>query len=169
MISRESVLSRLPAYRDEWVLINANQYVKDIMREIGETHTLYKGLYDQFSYLFYTTDPITITESLYRFCKNNIRYSEESVNFQSSAVPQGILTRSKGDCKHYAIFNAGVISSLNRCYGCCFDASFMFVGYRRAAEPYHVFVRVGNGDYDVWLDPTPGSGSVPTLVIEKPL
>lgn len=164
------VLSRLPQYRDEWELIKNTQYVPDIIKEVCAAHRLFAHYYDQFSYLFYTTDPEQLGEALHRFCKNYISYREESVEYQTSAIPQGILERGWGDCKHYALFNAGVIGSLNRLYGCCFDAAFYFAGYRGAQEPYHVFVSIQeSADSEIWIDPTPGSGGTPTLLIEKPV
>jgi hypothetical protein len=171
MVTAEQVLSRLPPYQDEWRLIKERQYVPDIITEICAAHRLYRHYYDRFSDLFYSRDPERVTEWLYGFCKNNIQYCEESVEFQTSAIPQGILTRGKGDCKHFALFNAGVIGSLNRLYGCCFDADFYFAGYRRAVEPYHVYVSVWDSDFngEIWLDPTPGSGGTPSVLIEKPV
>lgn len=169
MVTADQVLSRLPPYRDEWELINKQQYVNDIIKEICTTHSLYGCYYDMFSDLFYSSNPDVVTESLYRFCKNNIKYKEESVERQTSSVPQGILYRGYGDCKHYSLFNAGVIGSLNRLYGCCFDAAFYFAGYRRASEPYHVYVSVMDSADEIWLDPTPGSGGTPTLLIDKPV
>ena len=170
MVTSEAVLSRLPAYVDDWELIKPNQYVPDIIKEVCTAHRLFADSYDQFSYMFYTTDPDTLGEVLYRFCKHYISYQEESAKRQTSAVPQGILTRGFGDCKHYALFNAGVIASLNRLYGCCFDAAFVFAGYKGATEPYHVFVSVADSvDSEIWIDPTPGSGGIPSLMIEKPV
>lgn len=169
-VSREIVLSRLPPYQDKWGLITAEQYVPDIIKEIGTAHRLYGSYYDCFSYLFYSRNPDVVTESLYRFCKNYITYREETVDIQTSALPTGILTRGYGDCKHYALFNAGVIGSLNRLYGCCFAADYCFAGYEGAKEPYHVYVSVTDSELsEIWLDPTPGSGSIPTLLIKKPV
>lgn len=167
MMSSELILSRLPAYRDEWKLINANQYVPDIMEEIVAAHALYGCYYDQFCGLFYTGNAATLCESLYQFCKENIAYQEESVEAQTSALPTGILVRGHGDCKHYALFNAGVIDALNRVYGCSFEWAFMFAGYKGATEPYHVFVKVNDHGTDIWLDPTPGYGGEPSVLIER--
>lgn len=170
MVTSTQILSHLPGYRDQWELITENQYVPDIIREVCTAHRLYGTYYDQFAYMFYTTDPGVLTETLYRFCKNNIDYREETVEYQTSALPTGILIRGYGDCKHFALFNAGVIASLNRLYGCGFDAAFYFAGYKKATEPYHVYVAVRDGsDSEIWLDPTPGSGGMPTLLIEKPV
>lgn len=167
MVTAEQVLSRLPPNRNELELIKDKQYVPDIIQEVCTAHRLYGKYYDMFSDLFYSCDPETVTEQLYWFCKQNITYSEEDIDFQSSSVPQGILSRGKGDCKYFALFNAGVIGSLNRLYGCSFDAAFYFAGYRRAKEPYHVYVAVVDRGNEIWLDPTPGNGGTPTVLIAE--
>lgn len=169
VVSANAVLSRLPPYEDKWELIKKDQYVPDIISEVSTAHKIFAGYYDQFADLFYDADPLVVADSLYAFCKENIQYREEDVNFQTSALPTGILYRGYGDCKHYALFTAGVIGSLNRLYGCCFNAEFCFVGYRGATEPYHVFVSVKDSDVDIWVDPTPGSGGTPTLMVKKPV
>lgn len=168
--SPSKILARLPPYRDEWVLITEEQYVPDIIKEIGAAHRLYGRYYDMFSYMFYTTDPDQLASELYRFCKENIAYVEESKDVQTSALPAGILERGYGDCKHYALFTAGVIGSLNRLYNCCFVAYYYFAAYKEGAEePYHVYVSLYDGDTEIWIDPTPGSGGTPTLIKKKPV
>lgn len=169
MVTREMVLDRLPPFRDEWLLVTPDQYVPDIIRDISHRHRQYGRYYDLFSYLFYTTDAGLLTETLYDFCKSYIDYREEKKEMQTTAVPQGILSRGYGDCKHFALFNAGVVASLNRVCGCCFEGSFMFVGYEGAKEPYHVFVRVldRGSDTDIWIDPTPGSSGGLISVVEE--
>jgi hypothetical protein len=168
MVTPELILSHLPRYRDEWELIKKRQYVPDIVKEVCAAHVLFAPYYDQFSYLFYSDDPDRVCEELHRYCKNFIEYKEEPIEIQTSALPTGIVYNGVGDCKHFALFNAGVISSLNRLYGCCFDAVFVFAGYRGATEPHHVFVAVRDSDEtEIWLDPTPGSGGTPTLFVEK--
>ncbi len=168
MVTPSLILSHLPPYRDQWELIKKRQYVPDIITEVCTAHALFAPYYDQFSYLFYTNDPDELCEALHRFCRNYIRYAEESIETQTSALPTGILTTGVGDCKHFSLFNAGVISSLNRLYGCRFEAAFVFAGYRGAGEPHHVFVAVMESeDSEIWLDPTPGGGGTPTLIIEK--
>jgi len=172
MITADMVISRLPAYQDEWEVIAETQYVPDIIREVCAAHKMFGAYYDRFSDLFYNCDPHVVADDLYDFCKKYLTYKEEPVKRQTSALPTGILHRGyvtgEGvDCKHYALFCAGVISSLNRLYNCCFDAEFLFVAYGKASEPYHVFVRLKGEDCDIWIDPTPGSGGTPSLVIEK--
>lgn len=169
MVTADNILSRLPPYWDEWELIKNKQFVPDIINEVCYAHQLYEWYYDAFSFYFYDPDPLIVADRLYSFCKQYINYREESVDVQTSGIPTGILYRGYGDCKHYALFNAGVIGSLNRLYDCCFDASFYFVGYGRAEEPYHVYVSIADGDQEIWLDPTPGSGGIPTLIVRKPV
>lgn len=171
MITPEKILLRLPPYLDEWELVTQTQYVPDIIKEVCTAHTLFESHYDKFSDLFYDTDATVVTNRLHEFCKRYIRYQEESVKMQTSAIPAGILYRGYGDCKHYSLFCAGVLGSLNRLYGCCFVSAFYFAGYRRAKEPYHVFVSVVDSanDTEIWLDPTPGSGGIPTLIVAKPV
>lgn len=167
MVTRNQILQMLPLYQDDWTLVTPEQFVPDIIKEICKAHSLYGDYYDRFSYLFYSANPATVADRLYSFCKNYIGYREESKDRQTSALPTGILHRGYGDCKHYALFCAGVIGSLNRLYGCCFEAFFLFVGYGKAKEPYHVYVSVLDGDWEVWLDPTPGSGGTPSLIVSK--
>ena len=169
MVTPDMILRRLPPYQDDWELVVKEQYVRDIVKEICTAHRLYADFYDKFSDLFYNTDPETVADRLYSFCKNYISYREESKEDQTSALPTGILHRGYGDCKHYALFSAGVIGSLNRLYDCCFEAYYYFVGYRGAEEPYHVFVSIVDSDKEIWLDPTPGSGGTPTLIVPKPI
>jgi hypothetical protein len=174
MVTPDMILARLPPYQDEWALIKQTQYVPDIISEVVKAHVLFRGYYDRFADLFYNTDPGTVTNELYDFCHRYLSYKEEPVKRQTSALPTGIIYRGyitgEGvDCKHYSLFNAGVLGSLNRLYNCCFEGRFLFVGYGRAKEPYHVFVSVQDSETDIWLDPTPGSGGTPTLVVSKPL
>jgi hypothetical protein len=176
MVTPEMILHTLPPYWDEWKVVKETQYVPDIIQEIVTVHKLFGRFYDKFSYLFYTTDPAVLADNLFEFCRHYLHYKEEPVKRQTSAIPAGIIERGYVtgdgvDCKHYALFSAGVIGSLNRLYNCCFEAEFCFVGYRRAKEPYHVFVSITDSaeDCDIWIDPTPGSGGTPTLFIEKPI
>lgn len=172
MVTPDMILARLPSYRDEWELVTSRQYVPDIINEVCQAHRLFGWCYDRFADLFLNTDPLKVADNLYDFCHRYLVYKEESVKVQTSSIPTGIIERGyvtgQGvDCKHYALFCAGVISSLNRLYNCCFEAAFMFVGYDGATEPYHVFVKVKDADFDIWLDPTPGSGGTPSIVQEK--
>jgi len=173
MVTPEMVLTRLPASLGEYELLKERQYVPDIVSEVRKAHRMFGSFYDQFSYLFYNRNPGVVADNLYDFCRKYLRYKEEPKEFQSSLMPQGIIelgNQGKGvDCKHYALFIAGVLGSLNRLYDCCFEGYFYFVGYDGAREPYHVYVTVLDEKCEIWIDPTPGSGGTPSLIIAKPL
>ena len=168
-VTSDDILYKLPAFRDQWVVVNEDQYVSDIISEMMYMHRACEVYYDLFSYEFCTSDPDRIATKLYRFCRDNIEYKVETIKKQTTAVPQGILTRGYGDCKHYALINAGILSSLNRMYGYNFDWCYYFAGYDGATEPYHVFVAVYDYDADeeIWIDPTPGSGGTPSVLVGK--
>lgn len=174
MVTPDMILERLPPYEGVSRIITDKQYVPDIIREVCASHKLFGKYYDLFSDLFYSTDPMQVADELYEFCKEYLRYQEEPVGDQKTALPtaiveRGYVTGDGVDCKHYSLFCAGVISSLNRLYNCCFEAAFYFVGYGRAKEPYHVFVCMKGDSENIWIDPTPGSGGTPSIVIEKPV
>lgn len=167
-VTREKILRRLPAYEDKWQLIADKQYVPDIMNEIMTSHHLFSGYYDKFSSLFFCSSLNCLADSLYYFCRDNIRYKEETEKRQTTALPTGFLERGYGDCKHYALFCAGVIDSLNRTMGLGIDWWYYFAGYDGAKEPYHVFVAVRDKGEEIWIDPTPGAAeNYPTLLIKR--
>lgn len=167
MITSQEILELLPVYRDQWEVVKQRQYVKDIIREMLTAQRLFAPYYDCFSYLFYTPDTDKLARVLFNFCRDNIEYQEETEADQTSAIPAGILKRGYGDCKHYALFCAGVLGSLNRLYGCGLKWCFCFAAYNGSDEPYHVFVSLNDGQEDIWIDPTPGAGADPTLLIQK--
>lgn len=166
-VTANDVLLRLPPYEDKWQMIRDKQYVPDIINEIVTSHKLFGRYYDKFSSLFLAYEPASIAEKLFHFCKKNISYREETVDRQTSALPTGFLTRGYGDCKHFALFIAGVLASLNRLYDTGFDWCFYFDGYGDATEPFHVYVSLQDGGEEIWIDPTPGAGSELPTIHEK--
>lgn len=167
MVTPDDILATLPPDQGKWELIKRRQYVKDIVKEICTAQVMFSRYYDQFSYMFYTGDAEQTAEMLYQFCKRWIDYEEESVYQQTSSIPTGILERGYGDCKHYALFNGGVLGSLNRLYDAQIDWCYCFAGYNGAKEPYHVFIIIDYQGEELWLDPTPGSGGNPSVEIRK--
>lgn len=171
MVSKWQVLSRLPEYRDQWKIVVEDQYVPDIMAEIGRNQALFGKYYDTFSDLFLRDNVRDIANELYDFCDHNISYKEETVKVQSSALPTGMLLRGKGDCKHYALFIGGVLGSLNRLYNTGIKWRYNYAAYKKGEDvPYHVFVSAWDPERDeeLWIDPTPGSsGKTPTLLVTQ--
>lgn len=168
-MTRFDLLKLLPPNRDEWVVINKKQNVPDIIREVCQAHSSFKGLYDRIGYLFDVGSVKQICDGLYNFCKANISYVEESPEHQTTTVPQGLLSRGYGDCKHYASFCGGCLSAIARATGKKINWHYRFASYsifRRT--PYHVFVVVQDKGSEIWIDPTPGAADkYPVWVINK--
>lgn len=162
--SKDSILGALPDYRDEWALIHSDQSVGDIMHEVCEAHKEFAPYYDQIAGKFIDEDAEAVANKLYRFCKSNIHYREETEDEQSTSAPQGILTRGEGDCKHYAGMIAGVVDAMNRQGLTDIPWCYRFASYRLGSTtPHHVFAVLFDKDgSEIWVDPTPGSdGKLP--------
>jgi len=156
----EEILATLPPYQDKWVVITTRQSVRDIIRQMCEAHQSTAHYYDNFSMMFYAESPDDIAENIYWFCKDNIKYREEPEESQTSALPTGFLTRGYGDCKHYALFAAGILDSIARLTGMDIKWNYCFASYKEDEKtPYHVFVTVDTMTGPLWIDPTPGSDS----------
>jgi hypothetical protein len=76
--TRAALLEILPPYRDQWVLIDADQTVRDIIDEVLEAHKDFAPHYDLIAFAFDRDNIQDICSSLYWFCKNEIEYREES-------------------------------------------------------------------------------------------
>lgn len=163
------LLSALPPYRDEWVVITEEQGIDDIIDEILQAHRIFAPAYDKISSFFIDGSNQEITNRIYKFCKDNLHYREESEAEQSTMTPAGILIHGSDktggiDCKHYAGFIGGILDSLNR-HGKKIDWRYRFASYRLFDKnPHHVFIVVknggGDGDSETWIDPTPLSQSL---------
>src|SRR5689334_5376498 len=103
-VDRSFILGQLPKYRNEWVTVMQRQAVPDIMRSLFEAHRKFAAYYDSIGLFFEGNTLAQTCDNLYNFCKANIRYKEETIDWQSTALPTGILVRGYGDCKHYASF-----------------------------------------------------------------
>lgn len=169
-VDKSFILGQLPPYRNEWVTILQRQSVPDIMRSMFEAHKQFKPYYDRIG-LYFQGDSLAETcENLYRFCKQNIRYQEETEDWQSTALPTGLLVRGFGDCKHYASFIAGCLGAIERAQGVPIDWFYCFASYKwLVTTPYHVFVvAIDTDGTEIWIDPTPGAyGKNPVWVVEK--
>ena len=167
-MNRYDLLKELPAYRDEWVMTKENHSVKDIMRQVLESHDEFAEYYDKISGYFETNDIEALCDSLYQFCKDNITYQEEAEDDQTTALPAGILTRGHGDCKHYAGFCGGILDSLKR-KGYKIKWNYRFASYRPFDRTvHHVFIVVHNNGQEIYIDPTPGAYKLtPTYLIDK--
>lgn len=169
-ITIDTLLKKLPPYRDKWVTLHERQTVKDIISEVLEAHEHFAPYYDKIALYFDSETVEGICDKLYRFLKKNIKYREETEDEQSSALPTGILTRGYGDCKHYSGFSGGVLDALRRS-GKSIDWNYRFASYKiLSSDPHHVFIVVhdpGHGK-EFWIDPTPGAEKLePCWITDK--
>lgn len=159
-MTKEILLSKLPQYRDEWLLINPDQTVKDIVHEVLEAHDEFAPYYDKIALCFDGKNTKEICDNLYAFLKQNIKYKEETEDWQTSALPTGILTRGYGDCKHYSGFSGGVLDALNR-KGYGINWKYRFASYKPFdSSPHHVFIVVNDNGKEIWIDPTPNANNL---------
>jgi len=158
MVSKSQLLEALPHYKDEWVLINPEQSVQDIVHEVLQAHDEFAQYYDSIATYFDNDSIKKIAADLYTFCKKNLKYNEEPESFQSTSVPQGLLYRGECDCKGYSNFIGGILDGLNR-MGRNIKWNYRFASYDLLNKaPHHVFI-VANDEngQEIWIDPTPGA------------
>lgn len=159
------IIAALPPLQGERdVIVEGQQSVKDIMKEVLNAHQVFASDYDTIVDFFaMDADPL---RSLFQFCKNNMRYVAESEKDQTTRSPIAILMLSDNwgvDCKHYSGWIAGVIDAMNRAGYSNYDWTYRFVSYNPFdADKEHVFVVVNPGADEIWIDPAPvinGDGS----------
>lgn len=159
-VTANDLLKQLPPYQDEWLLVKQNQEVKDIRRLIEQSHKQFATYYDQIALYFDGKSIDEICSNIDKFIRENIKYKEEPVKMQTTALPTGILVRGYGDCKHYASFSAGILNALERLTGRQINWCYRFASYNLNPTPHHVFVVVNDNGDEIWIDPVPGSNTV---------
>jgi hypothetical protein len=105
--------------------------------------------------MFWKGNVYDTASGLWDFCKDNIKYSEESEAVQTVAQPKIILEKGKGDCKHYSLFIGGILDSLSR-KGYPINWVYRFASYNPFDDtPGHVFVVIkdNENDREIWIDP----------------
>lgn len=159
-VSKQFILSKLPAFRDERVMRASKQEVlRDIIPVMLNAHKRNGPLYDRIGKYFVGADIDETCNNLYEFCRDNLRYDEEPDTMQTVSVPQGLLSAGHCDCKGFASFINGCLSAISRIPGQKINWEYCFASYKLLKKtPYHVFSVVNTGDGPIWIDPTPGSG-----------
>lgn len=167
-VTRELLLSKLPPFTDERVVVKSKQDVKDIIRLMIEAHKQNGWLYDRIAGYFEGGTVQQTCDNIHRFCIDNLAYVEESDKLQTVSVPQALLTWGVCDCKGYASFCCGVLSALTR-RGAKIKWEYCFASYKPLdKQPYHVFTIVTDAGQETWIDPTPGAdGKSPVWWIRK--
>ena len=152
------LLGKLTPFTNKSSLLVNNQNTTDIIKQIIETHNLYKKDYDKIAGYFYKGNTKQTCKYLFDFLKNNVKYSIEPDSRQSVKSPSAILATGQfangyNDCKHYSLFQAGVFDALNR-MGKKIDWCYRFANYKIfSTTPHHVFVVVKINGVEFWCDP----------------
>jgi len=153
-----NLLGRLTPFSNSKQMLIENQNTTDIIKQIIETHKVYKSDYDKISNDFWKGSVKKTCKYLFDFLKSNVKYSIEPDSRQSVKSPAAILSTGKfaaggNDCKHYSLFQAGILDSLKR-KGYNIDWCYRFANYKLFSTlPHHVFVVVKINGVEYWCDP----------------
>jgi len=152
------LLGRLTPFANSRKMIVSNQSTGDIIKQIIDTHNKYKNDYDKISDQFWKGNVKNTCKYLFNFLKKNVVYSIEPDYRQSVKSPAAILATGQystggNDCKHYSLFQAGILDSLKR-KGKSIDWCYRFANYKLfSTTPHHVFVVVKINGKEFWCDP----------------
>jgi hypothetical protein len=152
------LLGKLTPFANNRKMIVSNQSTGDIIKQIIDTHNKYKNDYDKISDQFWKGNVKNTCEYLFDFLKKNVVYSIEPDYRQSVKSPAAILATGQystggNDCKHYSLFQAGILDSLKR-KGKNIDWCYRFANYKLfSTTPHHVFVVVKINGKEYWCDP----------------
>lgn len=159
-VSKNFLLGKLPAFRNERVTIaDKQQTMRDIVPTLLKAQTENEWLYDKIGIYFLGKTLEETCENLYKFCKENLKYSVETEKLQTVSVPQALLTYGKCDCKGYASFINGCLAAIGRTGKQKVVCYYYFASYEPDEKiPYHVYAVVDiPGEEPIWVDPTPGA------------
>lgn len=155
MVSKDLLRKNLPPIDGEDLLIVQVQNDKDIINEIIAVHEEFAPDYDLIAPYFDTGYIVDDCEKIWNFLKNNLPYKAETELDQTSKSPGRILTDGeKIDCKHYSLFIAGCIDSIQRNNPGDWDWFYRFASYNHEKVAAHVYVVVvDENDEEIWIDP----------------
>lgn len=149
-----NLLNKLPPYQNKKDTVVKTQTVQDITDWLLKQHAANAKLYDKISDYFWAGDPVATAENLFTYLKRHVTYKIEKDKLQTIKAPQAILTERYGDCKHYASFINGVLSSLIRKGYKGFYNLYRFANYKDDTRiPQHVFAVMIFKNEEYWIDP----------------
>lgn len=158
MNNPQTILSLIGKPNPPTVLIRENQSADDIIDQIASKHKRCALDYDKFAPTFAGGSLLQVCERLYKFCRKNFKYVEESEDEQFVSSPQTLLNRGFSDCKGMALFCGGVLDALNRLGLYKINWRYRFASYKFLQSiPGHVFVVVKDPSGEIFLDPVMGS------------
>jgi hypothetical protein len=154
-LTKEQVLKKLGAFSQPAPkILVEDQDVTDIIRGVIKKHKECVGYYDVLYPIFDADGSwYDVANRLWTFCKEQIRYRIESVEWQWVSTPATILKNGYCDCKGYALFCAGIIDAMKRA-GEEVEWCYRFASYQIFnSTPGHVFVVINPSTDNIWLDP----------------
>ena len=86
------LLKQLPPYNGNEYLIDEEQDVRDIIKEVLEAHKIFATDYDTIANFFEANSNKTIAKRIFDFCRSNLPYEAESEHLQTTRSPAGILS-----------------------------------------------------------------------------
>ena len=156
MISKNMVLQKLAPFTNFKKVLIEDQSTGDIIQGILDNHNNYESQYDKISEMFIDDNEVETAKNVFKFLKDNVPYYVEPIEKQTLRSPSAIISIKEGaDCKSYASFINGIMSSLNRKGIFKVPLAYRFASYRYdTREPQHVFaVLYPNTKNEVWVDP----------------
>jgi len=156
MISKNMVLQKLAPYTNFKKVLIEDQNTGDIIQGILDNHDNYQSEYDKISEMFIDDNEVETAKNVFEFLKDNVPYYVEPIEKQTLRSPSAIISIKQGaDCKSYASFINGIMSSLNRKGIFKVPLAYRFASYRYdTREPQHVFAVLYPGTKnEVWVDP----------------
>lgn len=151
------LLNQLKPFGNKRMMLVHNQNTGDIINGILKTHDKYASDYDKISDQFNASTHYEIGRKLWNYIKDHIKYKVEPDHYQTLKSPAAIIATGNttgSDCKNYALFIGGVLSSLNR-KGKKINWVYRFASYKMFDTiPQHVFVVINpDTDNEIWIDP----------------
>jgi hypothetical protein len=156
MISKNMVLQKLAPFTNFKKVLIEDQNTGDIIQGILDNHNNYESEYDKISEMFIDDNEVETAKNVFKFLKDNVPYYVEPIEKQTLRSPSAIISIKQGaDCKSYASFINGIMSSLNRKGIFKVPLAYRFASYRYdTREPQHVFAVLYPGTKnEVWVDP----------------
>jgi hypothetical protein len=154
-MDKNILLGKLTPFSNQKRLLVSEQQVKDIVSAMLEAHKTYASEYDKISDNFYSGNAVQSAKKIFKFLKENIKYTVDSEANQRIMSPSAIISVGKNDCKNYALMIVGLLDSMRRKGYFTNKVFYRFASYRLLDEiPHHTFaVVIDDNGNEVFVDP----------------
>jgi hypothetical protein len=154
-MDKNILLGKLTPFSNQKRLLVSEQQVKDIVSAMLEAHKTYASEYDKISDNFYSGNAVQSAKKIFKFLKENIKYTVDSEANQRIMSPSAIISVGKNDCKNYALFIVGLLDSMRRKGYFTNKVFYRFASYRLLDEiPHHTFaVVIDDNGNEIFVDP----------------